>query len=53
MCSMPLTVVVSARSKLPVKRCLHLVRREARVLPDDRDDRDVDLREDVRRRLED
>jgi hypothetical protein len=32
---------------------LHLVRRQAAVLPDDRDDRDVDLRQDVGRHLED
>ena len=52
MCSMSLTVVVSARWNSVVMRPGHLVRRQAGVLPDHGDHRDADVREDVGRRAQ-
>ena len=52
MCSMSLTVVVSARCDCVVMRPGHIRRLEARVLPDDRDHRDSDIRKDIDRRAQ-
>ena len=53
MCSMSLTVVVSARSKCRHDAPFHLLGGEPGVAPDDAHDRDVDVREDVGRRAQD
>ena len=45
--SMPLTVVENARSLMRTTRRSMSCGRQARVVPDDGDDRDVDGREDV------
>ena len=47
MCSMSLTVVVSARSERGDDAPRHAVGRQAGVLPDDADDRDADIGKDV------
>jgi hypothetical protein len=52
MCSMSLTVVVRLRSFWRRDPLPHLRRRQAAVVPDDRDHRDVDFREDVGRDLQ-
>ena len=52
MCSMSLTVVVRPRS-LADDALAHLLGRQAVVVPDDADHRDVDVREDVGRRAQD
>ena len=52
MCSISLTVVVSARWNGVVMRPGHLVRRQAGVLPDHADHGDADVREDVGRRAQ-
>ena len=49
-CSMSLTVVVRKRSKIDDDAVRHLVGGEAAVVPDDGDDRNVDIRKDVSRR---
>jgi len=53
MCSIPLTVVVNARSVIVTIRFLHLGRGQAGVVPDNGDDRDVDGGEDVDRHRHD
>ena len=52
MCSMSLTVVVSARSYERRDAAGHLVGRQAGVLERDRDDRNADVRKDVGRRAQ-
>ena len=53
MCSTSLTSVVTKRSEFEVMRCFHLLRLEAGVVPDQADDRNVDVREDVGGRARD
>ena len=53
MCSMSLTVVVSDALVDRDDPRRHLLGGQAAVVPDDRDDRDVDVREDVGRRPRD
>ena len=52
MCSMSLTVVVRPRSVCAGDALPHFLRRQAVVVPDDADDGDIDLGEDIRRHVQ-